>query len=51
MARVKMNARHEYEYIANYKILQTVFKSHKLDKVRLVVLYIHQITGCKNFYL
>ena len=34
MARVKMNAKHEYEYLANYKILQTVFKNKKIDKVR-----------------
>lgn len=33
MSRVKMNAKHEYEFIANYKILQTAFKSHKIDKV------------------
>jgi microtubule-associated protein, RP/EB family len=34
MARVKMNARHEYEFVANYKIMQNVFKSKKIDKVR-----------------
>jgi len=34
MNRVKMNARHEYEYIANYKIMQNIFKSHKIEKVR-----------------
>jgi hypothetical protein len=33
MARVKMNAKHEYEYIANFKILQTFFKNKKIDKV------------------
>ncbi|KAF7342015.1 hypothetical protein MVEN_01788700 [Mycena venus] len=32
MARVKMNAKHEYEYVANYKIMQTVFKNKKIDK-------------------
>lgn len=32
MARVKMNAKHEYEYLANYKILQNVFKAKKVDK-------------------
>ncbi|KAG6836148.1 hypothetical protein H0H93_010917 [Arthromyces matolae] len=32
MKRVKMNARHEYEYIANFKILQNVFKAKKIDK-------------------
>src|SRR5258705_11494254 len=33
MSRVKMNAKHEYEFLANYKILQNVFKAHKIDKV------------------
>lgn len=32
MNRVKMNAKQEYEYLANYKILQNVFKAHKVDK-------------------
>ncbi|KAF8875299.1 calponin homology domain-containing protein [Infundibulicybe gibba] len=32
MARVKMNARHEYEFIANYKVMQNVFKAKKIDK-------------------
>ncbi|KAJ7476598.1 microtubule binding protein [Mycena latifolia] len=32
MARVKMAAKLEYEYVANYKILQTVFKAKKIDK-------------------
>ncbi|KAI0345500.1 hypothetical protein BDW22DRAFT_1352981 [Trametopsis cervina] len=32
MARVKMNAKHEYEFIANYKILQNVFRAKKIDK-------------------
>jgi len=36
MARVKMNAKHEYEFLANYKILQNVFKTKKLDKPILV---------------
>ncbi|KAJ7813521.1 hypothetical protein B0H14DRAFT_3149827 [Mycena olivaceomarginata] len=31
-ARVKMNAKHEYEYVANYKIMQTAFKNKKIDK-------------------
>lgn len=34
MARVKMNAKHEYEFIANYKILQNVFRAKKIDKAR-----------------
>lgn len=32
MNRVKMNARHEYEYVANYKVMQNVFKAKKIDK-------------------
>ncbi|KAJ7051780.1 calponin homology domain-containing protein [Mycena amicta] len=32
MARVKMGAKQEYEYLANYKIMQGVFKSKKIDK-------------------
>ncbi|KAG6896597.1 hypothetical protein C0992_007255 [Termitomyces sp. T32_za158] len=32
MKRVKMNARHEYEYIANFKVMQNVFKAKKIDK-------------------
>ncbi|KAJ6622082.1 calponin homology domain-containing protein [Mycena sp. CBHHK59/15] len=32
MNRVKMQAKHEYEYLANYKIMQTVFKQKKIDK-------------------
>ncbi|KAH8822587.1 microtubule binding protein [Flagelloscypha sp. PMI_526] len=32
LARVKFNAKHEYEYVANYKILQNTFKSKKIDK-------------------
>jgi len=32
MNRVKMNAKHEYEFIANYKVMQNVFKAKKIDK-------------------
>ncbi|KAI0747498.1 calponin homology domain-containing protein [Fomes fomentarius] len=32
MARVKMNAKHEYEFIANFKILQNAFRQHKVEK-------------------
>ena len=33
MTRVKMNAKHEYEFIANFKVMQNFFKTHKIDKV------------------
>ncbi|KAF4621805.1 hypothetical protein D9613_012084 [Agrocybe pediades] len=32
MNRVKMNAKHEYEYVANYKVMQNIFKAKKIDK-------------------
>jgi len=32
MTRVKFNAKHEYEFIANLKVLQNVFKAKKIDK-------------------
>lgn len=35
MTRVKMNAKHEYEFIANFKVLQNIFKAKKIDKVCL----------------
>lgn len=46
MSKVKMNAKHEYEYLGNFKILQTVFKQKKIDKVRNTIrtiptLYVH----------
>ncbi|KAF7365991.1 hypothetical protein MVEN_00475000 [Mycena venus] len=33
MARVKMNAKGESEYLANYTIMETVFKDKNIDKV------------------
>ena len=39
MTRVKMNAKHEYEFIANFKILQNTFRAHKIDKVRCTRLH------------
>jgi len=32
MTKVKMNAKHEYEFVANYKVMQNVFKAKKIDK-------------------
>ncbi|KAF9438870.1 hypothetical protein BGZ76_003895 [Entomortierella beljakovae] len=32
MSRVKFSAKHEYEYLGNYKVLQNAFASHKIDK-------------------
>ncbi|KAJ2918756.1 hypothetical protein MD484_g1708, partial [Candolleomyces efflorescens] len=32
MNRVKMNAKHEYEFLANFKVLQNVFKAKRIDK-------------------
>ncbi|KAF9964712.1 hypothetical protein BGZ70_006045 [Mortierella alpina] len=32
MSRVKFATKHEYEYLGNYKVLQTCFTSHKIDK-------------------
>jgi len=43
MTRVKMNAKHEYEYLANYKIMQNVFKAHKLEKP----IPVEKLTKCK----
>jgi hypothetical protein len=34
MTRVKMNAKHEYEFIANFKVMQNVFKAKRIDKAR-----------------
>jgi RP/EB family microtubule-associated protein len=28
---VKFNSRHEYEYVQNFKVLQSVFDKHKID--------------------
>ena len=37
MQRVKMNAKHEYEFIANFKVLQNIFKAKRIDKVRILL--------------
>ncbi|CAO3703446.1 unnamed protein product [Rhizopus stolonifer] len=33
LGKVKFDTKHEYEYVANYKILQSVFDKHKIDKI------------------
>ncbi|KAF5360467.1 hypothetical protein D9756_004543 [Leucocoprinus leucothites] len=43
MTRVKMAAKHEYEYLANYKIMQNVFKAKKIDKP----IPVDKLTKCK----
>jgi len=32
LTRVKFTAKHEYEFLANFKVLQNVFKQHKVDR-------------------
>ncbi|KAG8214809.1 calponin homology domain-containing protein [Butyriboletus roseoflavus] len=43
MTRVKMNAKHEYEFVANFKVLQNVFKAKKIDKPILI----ERLVKCK----
>jgi hypothetical protein len=31
LAKVKFNAKHEYEYVANFKILQAAFDKHGIE--------------------
>jgi RP/EB family microtubule-associated protein len=34
--RVKLQAKQEYEYISNYKVLQNGFKANAIDKVSVL---------------
>ncbi|KAI0312250.1 calponin homology domain-containing protein [Amylostereum chailletii] len=43
MTRVKMNAKHEYEFIANFKVMQNVFKAKRIDKPILI----EKLVKCK----
>ncbi|KAJ7638032.1 hypothetical protein DFH06DRAFT_1432689 [Mycena polygramma] len=43
MARIKMNAEHEYEYLGNYEIMQNVSKPKKTDKPIMV----EKLVKCK----
>lgn len=43
MNKVKFVSRHEYEYVANYKVLQGAFDKHKVDKM----IPVERLVKCK----
>ena len=47
MSRVKMAAKHEYEFLANYKVLQTFFKTKRIDKP----VPVEKLVKCKMQYV
>ena len=49
MTRVKMNATHEYEYIANFKVMQNVFKAKRIRKGTFVALFVFFIPPWPTF--
>lgn len=44
MNKVKFEAKQEYEYLSNFRILQNSFKVHGVDKVR------HGTPSCKQYH-
>lgn len=54
LKKVNFNAKQEYEYIANFKVLQKVFDELRIDKVTFFFQIIVFKTYCllkKNIYL
>lgn len=43
MAKINWQAKHEYEYLSNYKVLQEVFKRNKISKP----IPVDRLTKCK----